>query len=34
VIPSTLLAGARDPQRGAEAARELGATYIHIGTQP
>ncbi len=26
----TLLAGARDPQRGTRAARELGATFIHI----
>src|SRR5437588_1255826 len=26
----TVLAGARDPQRGAKAARELGATFIHI----
>ena len=26
----TVLAGARDPQRGTEAARELGATFIHI----
>jgi NAD(P)-dependent dehydrogenase (short-subunit alcohol dehydrogenase family) len=26
----TVLAGARDPQRGTKAARELGATFIHI----
>jgi short chain dehydrogenase len=26
----TVLAGARDSQRGTEAARELGATFIHI----
>jgi NAD(P)-dependent dehydrogenase (short-subunit alcohol dehydrogenase family) len=26
----TVLAGARDPQRGTEAARELGATFVHI----
>jgi NAD(P)-dependent dehydrogenase (short-subunit alcohol dehydrogenase family) len=26
----TVLAGARDPQRGTAAARELGATFIHI----
>jgi NAD(P)-dependent dehydrogenase (short-subunit alcohol dehydrogenase family) len=26
----TVLAGARDPQRGTEAARELGATFLHI----
>jgi len=26
----TVLAGARDRQRGAEAARELGATFIRI----
>jgi hypothetical protein len=25
-----VLAGARDPRRGTEAARELGATFIHI----
>jgi NAD(P)-dependent dehydrogenase (short-subunit alcohol dehydrogenase family) len=25
-----VLAGARDPQRGTEAARQLGATFIHI----
>src|SRR5262249_23841007 len=26
----TVLAGARDPQRGTQAARQLGATFIHI----
>lgn len=26
----TVLAGARDPQRGTKAARELGAAFIHI----
>lgn len=26
----TVLAGARDPQRGAEAARKLGAAFLHI----
>jgi NAD(P)-dependent dehydrogenase (short-subunit alcohol dehydrogenase family) len=26
----TVLAGARDPQRGTKAARELGATFLHI----
>ena len=29
-IGHTVLAGARDPQRGTDAARELGATFIHI----
>ena len=26
----TVLAGARDPQRGSDATRELGATFVHI----
>ena len=26
----TVLVGARDPQRGTQAARELGAVFIHI----